>query len=241
MSQPVAEWTEAENGQLSLSETAFSRIKRAIIHCDLAPGEQVSEAQLSKRFDVGRSAVRAALNRLIQERLVEAFPYRGYVIAPITLKSVHDLSEVRATLEEKAARLAAGRLSPEQQERLGRLSEVTYAVDDPVSIDTIIRANRDLHVLIAESSGNVRLTELITSLLDEQERVMYLVHSMSDKNEVSLKEHRELAQAIIAGEADHAAEVINRDILRTRQSLIDALMASRDMQAMNLAGIRTSS
>ncbi len=49
-----------------LAESAYQLIKRAIIRCDLEPGQQVREEQLADRFGVGRATVRPALKRLYQ-------------------------------------------------------------------------------------------------------------------------------------------------------------------------------
>src|SRR6266508_3140323 len=75
----------------TLAERAYRAIRHDIVRCDLEPGRQVTEAQLVERYGVGRATVRAALSRLSQERLVQAMPREGYLIAPITLKQARDL------------------------------------------------------------------------------------------------------------------------------------------------------
>ena len=44
----------------SLADLAYDAIRQAILRCDLAPGQYVTEAQLSTQFGAGRAAVRAA-------------------------------------------------------------------------------------------------------------------------------------------------------------------------------------
>src|SRR5438128_1631929 len=70
----------------SLAERAYRAIKRDIIRCELEPGGLVTEIQLAKRYRAGRAAVRSALNRLYQERLIQSMPRQGYRIAPVTLR-----------------------------------------------------------------------------------------------------------------------------------------------------------
>ena len=60
-----------------LIDIAYSQIKEAIVLCDLAPGEEVSEGQLSSHFNLGKASIRNALARLAQEGLVRAFARRG--------------------------------------------------------------------------------------------------------------------------------------------------------------------
>src|SRR6516165_6458464 len=54
----------------SQGDTAYAELKRRIIHCALAPGERFTEAQLASETGIGKTPVREALTRLIQEGLV---------------------------------------------------------------------------------------------------------------------------------------------------------------------------
>src|SRR4051794_14938933 len=104
---PSIEPDGSENGRQSLAQTAYDTIKRAIIRCDLEPGQQVTEEQLAERFGLSRATVRPALKRLYQEQLVRTITRQRYVIPPITLKDAQDLFELRLLLEPAAARRAA--------------------------------------------------------------------------------------------------------------------------------------
>src|SRR5271165_1814315 len=81
---------EPKSARPLLNEVAFDRIKRDILTCALGPGEQVTEAQLAERYQMGRAPIRAALLGLAQVGLVRAIPRRGYLIAPITTQDVQD-------------------------------------------------------------------------------------------------------------------------------------------------------
>lgn len=61
----------------SLTDHAYGRIRQAIICWDMEPGEQVTELQLTSRFELSRAAVRAALARLAYDGLVRPIPGRG--------------------------------------------------------------------------------------------------------------------------------------------------------------------
>ena len=88
-----------------MNDAAYELLKREIINCELLPGEQVSEPTLAERLGVGRAAVRAALYRLSQERLVTPIPREGYRIAEITLKDVNDWFGARLLIEPAIARM----------------------------------------------------------------------------------------------------------------------------------------
>ena len=64
-----------------------------------------------ERLGLGRTPVREALRTLAQEKLVEVYPRRGIVVAPVDVGDLASLSEARLALESFAARLAAERAS----------------------------------------------------------------------------------------------------------------------------------
>ena len=59
------------------SETIYDELKDDIIFLRLKPGEEISQADVSSKYDVSRSPVRDALMRLRSEGLVVMRPQRG--------------------------------------------------------------------------------------------------------------------------------------------------------------------
>src|SRR5690242_1927088 len=97
-----------------LTERAYEQLRRDIISCSIAPGTEISEAQLCSQYELGKAAVRVALTRLSHDGLVRAIPRRGYMVVPVTLQDIQDVFELRLLLEPAAARLAAGKVSARQ-------------------------------------------------------------------------------------------------------------------------------
>ena len=220
----------------ALADTAYRRIKRAIIRCELEPGLQVTEEYLAGRFGVSRAAVRPALKRLYQEQLIRLATRKRYVIAPITLKHARELYELRLLLEPAAARLAADRIDPDQLRRLNELCEAHYRVGDRASAEAFLRANTEFHITIARASGNDLMAEVIAGLLDRAERLNHLSHLLHDRNEAAYHEHHELVDALVAGDGERAERVMARQIEDARAFVLEALTSSPSVQAVNVTG-----
>src|SRR5919202_1090980 len=109
---------------------AYDRLRHAIMRLELEPGAGVSEAQLVEGFGFSKAAVRAALARLRAEGLVVAEARRGHVIAPLTMRDVLEIYELRLQLEPPAAESAAGRIAPDELARLKALAEPPVDFDD---------------------------------------------------------------------------------------------------------------
>ncbi|MCA9878767.1 MAG: GntR family transcriptional regulator, partial [Thermomicrobiales bacterium] len=186
------------NDEGSLADLAYASIRQAILRCDLAPGQYVTEAQLATQFGAGRAAVRAALTRLGHERLVQAIPRRGHQVAPITFQQVRDLFGVRLVLEPAAAQLAATRAD---EATLAALEELNRACQHRPGDDDIValrQANNRFHTGLAQASGNERLELMVRTVLDELDRVLYIPHlaNVWRRIDSSFEEHERVLDAI---------------------------------------------
>lgn len=220
--------------QSSLAETAYETIKRAIIRCDLEPGQYVSEAYLAERFQLSRAVIRPALKRLYQEQLVQTDSGQRYLVPPITLKDAYDLFELRLLLEPAAARRAADKVDAAQIERLVELCHATYQPGNRESAEAFLRDNREFHVTVARASGNALMAEVIANLLDREERLNHLAHVLQDRNDAAYHEHQELVDALIARDGDRAEKVMADGVADSRRFVLDALMSSPSIQTTNV-------
>ena len=93
----------------SLSDQAYYRIRELIVTLELPPGSLVSERELMEQLGLGRTPVREALRALARDCLVDVYPRRGMFVSGVDVRDLAGLSEVRMTLESRAARLAAER------------------------------------------------------------------------------------------------------------------------------------
>jgi DNA-binding GntR family transcriptional regulator len=220
---------------LSLADKAYAAIKLAVIRCELEPGLAITEAQLATQYRVGRAAVRAALKRLCQERLVEVGLRQRYRVAPITIRHVKELFEVRALLEPAAARSAAGHIDSTRLRRLDELCQARYVVGDADSARAFLQLNTEFHSTIVRACGNDLMAETIVGVLEKIERVHHLAHLLRDRNEQAFHEHHDLVEALVNGDGDRAHEITLSQIDSARQFALDGLLASPSLQTVNVA------
>src|SRR5206468_7156349 len=91
-----------------------------------------------RRLPVLQGAVRAALARLRAEGLVVAEPRRGHVIAPLTMRDVLEIYDLRLALEPVAAEAAAGAIDERELARLRALADPEFDVDDERAVERFL-------------------------------------------------------------------------------------------------------
>ena len=95
---------------------------RAIITCELAPGERLIIDDLARRYEVSIIPVREAIRLLQAEGSSSACAHVGATVAPISRDSVLEVFTMLEGLELVASRGAAERATPADLEAIGRSS-----------------------------------------------------------------------------------------------------------------------
>ena len=95
----------------SLTESAYEKIRGAILDGEVSPGERLSVVAVAQTLKMSRSPVRAAMERIASEGLLEDLG-NGLVVADLAPDALFDAMEVRELLEGRATELAAARFPP---------------------------------------------------------------------------------------------------------------------------------
>jgi len=195
---------------------AYDRLREAIVRVELAPGAPMSEAQLVERFGFTKAAVRAALARLRAEGLVLAEPRRGHVVAPLTMRDVLEIYDVRLALEPSAAEAAAGAMPAAEVTRLRKLARTGADV---------LAANREIHLAIVSAAGNQRATAIVERLLDDSERarILALRAGAAEGGDRARTELQSVLAAIGDGDGTRARALMAEAIAVFRDELVERL------------------
>ena len=227
---------DGEGRAASRSTEAYDVIRQAIIDWELPPGEQVTELQLASRTGFGRASVRAALARLSHERLVTTLPRRGYQVAPITFKYVTDVFGVRLVVEPAAARQVAARSDGAVADLLESINERCRYVAEPYDAARQRLANREFHVALAHATGNDRLADLTSALVDDLQRILYLpqVARETDRVASTHEEHQRIVDAIRRRDPDAAERAAYDHVELNKVTIIDLLIGTTEIASINL-------
>lgn len=180
---------------------AYDLILEAIDRHIYTPGDRLVESELADRFGVSRTPVREALQRLETQGLLTR-DGRSLIVASLDHTEMAELYVVRGELEGLAAKLAARHATPEEVGVLREMLEADKALaDDP---SALARANKRFHKQIHLASHN----RFLVKQLDLVHRSMALLATTSiaaeGRGADTLEEHRQIVEAIEAGDGDAA-------------------------------------
>lgn len=196
----------------SLSDQAYFRIRELIVTLQLAPGSLVNERELMERLGLGRTPVREALRALARERLVEVYPRRGMFVSGVDVRDLAGLSEVRLTLEPRAARLAAERATDADRPRITVLLQELEHIRDKPDERALIDLDQRIHRHIYECAHNPFLAATLNEYYVLTLRIWFLALERVARLEDAIREHRELLLSIRAGDGDRAEAAMRRHV-----------------------------
>jgi DNA-binding GntR family transcriptional regulator len=207
---------------------AYERLREAIVRVELEPGTAVSEAQLVERFGFTKAAVRAALARLRAEGLLLSEPRRGHVVAPLTMRDVLEIYDLRLALEPAAAEAAAGAMDSREVARLQALADPEFDVADAKAVERFLAANRAVHLAIVTAAGNERSAQIVARLLDDSERarILALRAGAAGAGRRARTELHAVLDAIGDGDGKRARKLMAEAISVFRDELVERLQSA---------------
>lgn len=205
-------------------EDAYTQLKQEIRLNRMPPGFQAPEPEIALRLGMSRTPVREALIRLEAEGLVELIPRRGARVLPIQYDDMREIYEILTSLEpDAAANLAARHPTAEE---LAPLSEATDRMEQALAegdLDAWAEADDQFHIHLLELQGNRRLREFVGALYDQAHRARIVTLRLREPPVRSTREHREILDALLAGDSGGARRVFRQHRRRAANELLKIL------------------
>nr|WP_269455035.1 GntR family transcriptional regulator [Rhodococcus sp. LB1] len=128
-------------------------IRAAILDGEFVPNQRMIEVDLCAQFDASRGAVRAALQDLVGEGLVERVPNRGARVRSISHEEAAEITEVRSVIEGLCAAKAAKNTTAADVVELTALGAALTTAASARDVFEYARLRERLHRRIREISA----------------------------------------------------------------------------------------
>ncbi|MFM0715580.1 GntR family transcriptional regulator [Paraburkholderia strydomiana] len=227
-------------GTASQTERALLGLRELIVEGHLLAGARISELWVVDRLGVSRTPVRAALNRLEEEGLLEPIASGGFAVRSFTVDDIGDSIELRGTLEGLAARLAAERGvdAAHLQELHACIDEIDVILAGELTDDAFsayVDANRRLHALLAAASNSSvieRQIERVMTMPFASPSAFVMAQSIDagarDMLRIAQSQHRAVVESIERREGARA-EALMREHARIAQRNLHAALENQNV------------
>jgi len=198
----------------SLTSRAYSAMRADIITGALKPGQKLKIDELVKSYSVGNSPIREALSLLTSDAFVERNDRRGFRVVEVSSEEFDELLKTRIWLEGLALRESINNGDHTWEENIilanYRLSRVPRSKSETefIANDEWEDLHKKFHMALLNACGSVHLLKFCGQLFDQNTRYRHLTDPRAYPKRDIIAEHGEIADAVVARNADLAVKLL---------------------------------
>jgi GntR family carbon starvation induced transcriptional regulator len=206
-----------------MAETAVDKIveyiQDDITSLRLKPDQRLHIAQLAEQYKVGPGPIREALSRLTSTELVIPLSQRGFRVASVSRKDLHDIYQTRTHIEAIALSLSIEKGDDEWEaniigtyHRLAKF-ESEHSIKSPLDYHTWEMRHREFNLALISACGLTHLLRIQQQLyiLTERYRRQWLLAGAEHPDGLPYaKEQKKIMEAVLARDSALAIKLLHK-------------------------------
>jgi DNA-binding GntR family transcriptional regulator len=211
--------------ETALNETLVIQAER-LLHQDIVNGVHAADArlnirELAARYDIGATPIREALTKLSANGFVAVIENRGFRVASLSAEDLVDIVSARQLIEIAALRRSMRDGDAEWEAGIaGTLRKIEHfaaslsrsAEGWGADLDVV---HKQFHTALLQASGSPRLINMHQIFYDQTFRYRQTMFTRMPSLEDFVQDHRELAQLVLARNADAACQRLAAHLTHT--------------------------
>lgn len=208
------------DGRLASTESIAQDLATAIVEKRLPPGTWLREEALGRVYTVSRTKIRAALVMLSKDKLIEIIPDKGAFVSRPSVQEAREVFSVRRVLESEVVRLFIANATAADYQMLEQHIRFERAALRESTTTGRVREKLlgDFHAVLAETTGNQTLAQLVRDLVARSSLIAMLYDSSNDPL-CSSDEHADFLALCKRGNADAAVACMMEHLRRIEANL----------------------
>ena len=211
----------------------LDKLRMAIYHGELTPGQRLVETELAGRYETSRGAVREALVLLSNEGLVTRQRNRGAWVRPVSLEEAIEITEVRAVLEGLCAAKAAAVITKQEQRELRAIGKQMSDAVKNSDVVTYSNTSGQVHARVQEIAQQHTAAGILQRLRYQSVRYQFHVSLLPGRPAQGLKEHLTIIDAVTSGDPAVAEQTMRTHL----ESVIGALHQLAEMGSSPITAV----
>ena len=203
----------------SLADQVFEKLENDIIQGIYPKGEILTELKLVEQLGVSRTPIREALRRLEQERLI-ADAGKGSIVLGITEDDLLDIMNIRQRVEALAAYYATVNMTDEGRSEMAHIVDLQEFYYNKGDMDHLRRVDDEFHDAICRLSKRTVITDTLVPLHRKTRRYRRIAMEDRERTANTMKEHRQIYEAIVSGDAELARQLTAKHIENAKEHML---------------------
>ncbi|MES2792086.1 MAG: GntR family transcriptional regulator [Planctomycetota bacterium] len=200
------------SGQVGSNQIAH-QLRGDILSGRIPEGSRLTEAQLTKRFGVGRGLIREALQRLSLQGLLVTRPNCGAMVAPEAPREIRGLIlPIRRTIEVYALRLIFEELTDADFQAWDEIVERMRVACERQDFHLIAELDIEFHHLLVQRAGQPDLLVIWETLVGRIRSHFLRIQRRCPNPLEIYEEHRDIVKAFRTGDARAAVGLLKDKI-----------------------------
>lgn len=216
--QSKADPAAVKRGTTAVDLRIYKAVVNAVMSHRLPPGTHLGEADFCELYQVSRTTVRKALQRLAHDHIIELRPNRGAVIASPTPQEAREIFAARRALEREIVPLVIHHATPESIRQIRAALAAEDAARRSGDRAGWIRLGGEFHLLLARLAGNHVLLRFMGELVSRCSLIIALYETPGSAM-CENDEHQDLATLIEQGKVQQAIHLIEHHLLEIEARL----------------------
>lgn len=197
----------------------YRAISDAVIEHRLKPGARLREDALAEVFGISRTGIRKVLQRLALEQLVTLTPGKGASVTRPSAEEAREVFAARRMVECGLMRLRPRQISNDELAALRALAAQEQQALQQQEQSVAIKLSADFHSRVAQLADNQTLSDFVAQLCSRSSLIL-AVYGHAGHLGCECNDHNQLLDLLAAGEAEQAAQFMQRHLDSIEASLL---------------------
>lgn len=200
------------------SDLVYKKIRDKIITTEYKPGQVLNYQELQDEFNIGRTPIREALNKLAWEGQVRIVPRQCILVSELSMIDMQSIYDIRYCLCELEGVLAARKRT---QKDIDLLQSIVEKIDKEKDMEASAFLDIQFHNCIAQMTKNKFLEEELNKTLNLCIRLLFLSEEPSVAIfDSSVNDYNDIVKGIIKQDEEKTVENLKNHLMLFRRKFL---------------------
>ncbi|MCP8616309.1 GntR family transcriptional regulator [Salirhabdus salicampi] len=209
---------------LRTKDILYMEIKEKVINGALKPNAHVVEDMLAEEFEVSRTPLREALQRLELEGWLVRHRNGRLKVSQISVEEVIEIFQVRSRLEGLVASEATKKANDDDIKELQKITNNIINAAEKNQIEDVVNFGLEFHKTLYKISKQHTATKMLSQLNDHISRYRRLgPKHVSNRSLSAANEHQQIFDFLSRGDHENCGRAMEMHILNSMNTAIKTI------------------